>query len=266
MCNTNVKYGIDSSKRYKTIVWSCYHSSIELINICKIYLDNQYGKKVYIAKTPSYIINNNLWIPYIAGLIDSDGTIKQNNTIQLDMCAKSIMVDVCNYLSSNGITYHFRASKPTRANESVCYRITINCNNIEFIKLLSTYMVHERKKSKLINNIYRPFSLKKYLSKSEADDILLKFSEQKYLNNHLNKQNMNACINLLRKDKNIGIGSLNVFKEFGFINEQKYNEILQRVYIKNISIIKDINVVNLSLENNHNNIFIGNIGFVSIKI
>ena len=265
LTGSNAKYYKSTSKRYKSDVWLYCNVKTKLNEVVEKYLDGQIGKKVYSAKTPSFIKNNNLWIPYIAGLIDTDGTIKGENTIQLDMCAENIISDVCLFLNKYGITYHVKKNEPKRINEKPIYRILINSNEEQFIKNISKYMHHENKISKIINNAYRPFSHVKKLTNNEVFNIIENYKKQLYIKGDKDKKNnLSSCIILMKKENSVGIGSLNIFKEYNLLSDEKYNEINKRVIIKQISqdLISE-KYIDIEVEDN-NNFYAGEFGFVNI--
>ena len=78
-------------KAYKVDVWEYSNNHSNINGVIEKYFDNQTGRKTYSAKIPSFIVQNNLWIPFIAGLIDTDGTINDSNEISLELCANEIV-------------------------------------------------------------------------------------------------------------------------------------------------------------------------------
>ncbi len=257
--NSNILYKKSNIKYYKSVVWEYHNISKPLFEVCEKYLDNQIGKKVYNAKIPNFIINNNLWIPFISGLIDTDGWIKPSKSISIGICAKNIIDQLSSYLSSLGISYsvfkriYYNGYKPI-------YNLTIHASNLQFVNELKKYMVHEIKLSKLDNlDDYRFFSRKLYLTEKERVDIINNYG---LLSNKQN--NLVKLISLLKKDKNSGIGLLRELVNNNLINLEKYLEINQRIFIEKIELDKDSeNYIDLEVEDN-NNFYTGNFGMINI--
>jgi ribonucleoside-diphosphate reductase alpha chain len=259
------EYLISKSKRFKSKVWEVTFNNKDLFKIIEDYFDNQIGKKTYNGFVPSYIKDNNLYFPFIAGLIDSDGTIKGRNTLQLSMCMKTLIEDIALFLNKNGISYHISKKISKRLNEQPIYRLTINSSEIEFINNIKKYMYNLDKIEKLNKFNFKPYSYKKYLTSNERESILNNYKNIKLLNiTNLEKQNLRSIIVLLKKDKNIGIGSLNIFNKFGLLTNEKYFEINQRISIEKISQDKiSQKYIDIVVEDN-NNFYCGNFGFVVI--
>lgn len=257
-CNFNYKKS--TQKRYKTTVWESHNTSKKLVEVCEKYLDNQIGKKVYNAIVPSYIIKNNLWIPFIAGLIDTDGYIKEGGSLVLRICAKKVIDLVSIHLSSIGISYNVSIYEDKRKNCESIWILNIHSHEENFINDVKRYMKHNVKISKLESyNNKRPFSRKYYLTEGERNTIL-----KNYDNQNNKKGNLSAVKHLLKNDKNCGIGTLNEFLKNDLINEKKYYEILQRLYIVNIEQDNESEkYVDIEVEDN-NNFFAGNYGVINI--
>jgi ribonucleotide reductase alpha subunit len=268
LIDTNYDYKISTLKNYKSKVWEVSFCNKKLFNIIEKYFDNQIGKKTYNGFIPSFIKNNNLFIPFIAGLIDSDGYIRNGNKIQLSMCMKDLMEDISLFLNKYGIRHHFTKIIPKKLNEKAIYRIIIYCTEIEFINKIKKYMYNINKIKKLNEQINsnRPLSPKIYLTINEQKDIFDLYNE-KLINLKLNKieyENIRGVIRILKKYKTLGIAGLNRLKENDLLEEQKYNEILQRIYVKKINqdLISE-KYIDIEVEDN-NNFYAGNFGFINI--
>lgn len=98
-CNTS----IDTNKQYKSLVWKYIQCNKNTKLIVEDYFDNCVGEKTYNGDVYSFIEKNNLWIPYLAGLIDGDGYIKESGTIELAMCMKKVIDKLSSLLESNNI-------------------------------------------------------------------------------------------------------------------------------------------------------------------
>ena len=259
LSGSKAKYKKNRSKRYKSDVWDYINVSNSLYNIAEEYLDNQIGKKVYAAKVPKIIFEKNLWIPFIAGLIDTDGYIKGNKTLCLRLCAKSVIDSISTYLSSIGVSYNVNIIYPKRSKLNLMYGITIHCSENIFTEEIKKYMKHDEKIQKLDIISNRPFSHKKYLNDFEYNEIIDKYKNIKDKND-----NLISIIRYFNKDKNVGVGSLNEFLKNDLIDRKKYEEINQRIFIKSISKDEDSeHYVDIEVEDN-NNFFAGNFGLINI--
>lgn len=141
-------------KRYKVDVWEYSNNHSNINGVIEKYFDNQIGRKVYSAKIPSFIVQNNLWIPFIAGLIDTDGTIKDSKGISLELCAKSIIDGVSSFLSSIGVSFNSFERIPKNTKHHKLYGIKIHCSEVNIINLIKSFMVNDDKieKLELLNN------------------------------------------------------------------------------------------------------------------
>ena len=141
-------------KAYKVDVWEYSNNHSNINDVIEKYFDNQTGRKTYSAKIPSFIVQNNLWIPFIAGLIDTDGTINDSNEISLELCAKSIIDGVSSFLSSIGVSFKSFERIPKNTKHHKLYGIKIHCSEVNIINLIKSFMVNDDKieKLELLNN------------------------------------------------------------------------------------------------------------------
>ena len=274
LTESKAKYKKSTRKNYKTQCWEYSNNKNSLFEIVSKYIDNMIGKKTYTAHVPSFIKENNLWIPFISGLIDSDGYIRDYGTIDISMCTKELINSIGSFLSVYGISYHCSIRTPKKKNEKKLYRIQIHSNK-EVLNLFSKYMVHDKKIKKINNAICREFSHKKFLSTIERENILEKYKEILYPTNRYSnikltvkektgRNNLSSIVTLLKKNKNIGIGALNTFLRYDIISKEKYREILQRIFV--VKVEKDYEskeYIDIEVEDN-NNFYAGNFGLINI--
>ncbi len=273
LTGSKAQYRVSSRKFYKTKCWEYSNNKKSLNGVVNKYLDGMVGQKVYTVKVPEFIKKNNLWIPFISGLIDADGYIRDYGTIDIAVCSQSLIDEISSFLSIYGISYYSSIRYSKRKNEKPIYRIQIHSNR-KILNIFKKYMIHDIKKDKIDKAICREFSHKKYLSIGERESILKNYKKILYPNRYSDKKltvlevgsrnNLSAIIGLLKKDKNIGIGALNTFLNYDLISQEKYNEISQRVFVKKIN--KDIDsskYIDIEVEGN-NNFYAGNFGMVNI--
>jgi hypothetical protein len=140
---------LSKRKDYKSKVWEYYSTLNENENIVDKYFDNQIGNKTYNSYIPSFIKNNNTWIPFLAGLIDADGTMKDNKTIVISLANKNLIDEITSYISSLGLIYHTNQYKhKKRPNESISYRLSIKYNK-DFYNKIEKFIIHKEKKRKI---------------------------------------------------------------------------------------------------------------------
>jgi ribonucleoside-diphosphate reductase alpha chain len=274
LTGSKAQYKISTRKDYKTKCWEYTNNKKSLDGVVNKYFDGMVGQKVYTVKVSEFIKENNLWIPFISGLIDADGHIRDYGTIDIAVCSQSLIDEISSFLSACGISYHSSVRYPKRKNEKSIYRIQIHSNR-KVIDIFAKYMTHNVKKEKIRNAICREFSHKKFLSTDEKQNIIKKYEEILYPTNRYSdtkltviergaRNNLSSIIGLLKKDKNVGIGALNSFLNFNLISQAKHDEILQRIFVKKIE--KDIEskkYIDIEVEGN-NNFYAGNFGMINI--
>jgi len=263
LTNSNCNVNLDNKKYYKDTVWIYTQKNNSVYQIVEKYLDDKYGKKVYNGDVYSFIENNNLWIPYLAGLIDTDGHIKKNGTIDINICMSKVIDKLSCMLSANNIDLHFNEKISKRNNEKIGYRLTIYRRNNIIDKLIK-YIQHDDKKNLLLNTCngyaHKNFSMTYYITDNEYIEIINKYQVIKNKSNNLIKN-----ISLLKKKRKLGIGALIDLFNNNILTIDQYNNILKRIDI--IDIIKENNVklnyYDINVENNHN-YFAGNFGLINI--
>lgn len=250
-----LKYEVDSWRYIST-----KKSNKEFI---EKYFDNQIGDKTLTAFTPSFIKNNNLWIPYIAGLIDTDGFCLNSGRLELTLSNKNIIQDIAEWLSMNGEYFSVLYKQDNRSETfNDCYIIHIYTNT-RCYKDIVKYLVNDKRICDKTEFTNQSNSLP--LTEKEQQIVfdykassIKKFTDIKYYNQFLaNRKN-------LRKTQKFGISSLNLCKDINCFMEDEYNEIISRTNIKSIEFVKEKhNYIDIVVEDNQN-YYAGNFGFVNI--
>lgn len=227
------------------------------------YFDNQIGDKTLTAFTPSFIKNNNLWIPYIAGLIDTDGFCLNSGRLELTLSNKNIIQDIAEWLSMNGEYFSVLYKQDNRSETfNDCYIIHIHTNT-RCYKDIVKYLVNNKRicnKTEFTNqsNSLPLIEKEQQIVFDYKASNIKKITDIKYYNQFLaNRKN-------LRKTQKFGISSLNLCKAVNCFMEDKYNEIISRTNIKSIEFVKEKhNYIDIVVEDNQN-YYAGNFGFVNI--
>lgn len=259
-----LKEGGDGKSRFKSIVWSYRSSCNANKNIIDTYFDGQIGSKTYTWKVPSYILDNDLWIPFLAGLIDSDGFVRSSGAIDIDTCSIFATKQICEFLSSKGQSFALYEKQPIKKNENIQYRIMIHKEN-SICDLLISHLAHELKKEKIITKSSNLQSFKFKLLKEELD-----YLENLNLKNikFSNKKEYSLLItNLynLRKDSMCGVSMLNLLLKLNIFSKEKVCEIKSRIEIERVIIDNKskFNYIDIEVEGN-NNYYAGEFGFMNI--
>lgn len=244
---------------------SCRYISTKKSNkeFIEKYFDNQIGDKTLTAFTPSFIKNNNLWIPYIAGLIDTDGFCLNSGRLELTLSNKNIIQDIAEWLSMNGEYFSVLYKQDNRSETfNDCYIIHIHTNT-RCYKDIVKYLVNNKRicnKTEFTNqsNSLPLIEKEQQIVFNYKASNIKKITDIKYYNQFLaNRKN-------LRKTQKFGISSLNLCKDVNCFMEDKYNEIISRTNIKSIEFVKEKhNYIDIVVEDNQN-YYAGNFGFVNI--
>jgi hypothetical protein len=260
---TNVKYKLSTKKIYKSDVWEYSVCSKTVEGFVNLYFDGCFGNKTYTGNVYSTIIKNNLWIPYISGLIDSDGTIKQSGSITICMCMYNVIECLCNILSRHGIRYHVKHNLNVRKNEKPLYNLTIYLNET-ISKNICDHMGHESKIKKINSgNTNKFFSISLY---SVGKEIFERIIGAKFKTDNIDEYKNASAIKRLLKSRNglLGLGGLVLYKNLDIISDEEYFEIIRREPIKEISKITE-SAKFISLETESGNYYAGNFGLVNVK-
>lgn len=254
-CNYHLSYRTD----YQTDVWEYVNVSRKSDEVVERLFDGQVGSKTYNGYVPSIVREEDLWLPFLAGLIDSDGYIRTKGcTISIRLCAKSIVDELSVYLASRGVFITTSEIQPRRSNEAIQYGLSIHQDR-QLWRLLLNYMVHPSKRRLLEEASGREWSHAVDLSPSELVDVVEAY------NNLENKPNaLAACICLLRKHGRVGRGALNTFVGAGIMDEEKSRELLQRVRVANkLEDKTSERYIDIEVDAT-NNFYAGNCGLVNI--
>lgn len=257
--DSTANYHISSNKAYKTTVWEYSNANNGNRIINETYLNNQIGSKTYTGFIPQFIKDNNLWIQFIAGLADSNGTIK-NGSLVISLCAKSIIDELSSWLSANKIRIHVGTYQSKRENEQLTYKLTIN-NGQEILDHISQFMAHEDKKVKI--NVGSTQSYKYFMTEKEINKVT--DSYKKYYQHKVSGDNIVSIICQLKQDRNgCGISALKAFLNAKILSIYDYNKIICRVPVKEV--IQDTDSTkyyDIEVSEN-NNFFAGNYGLINI--
>ena len=221
------------------------------------YLDNQINSKTYTAKVPNFIKLNNLWIPFIAGLIDTDGFYNEGNgyTLEITTCAKPMMSEIIDYLYCINAKI-FVAVKPAKDNASEKYLIKFYPNT-EIYNEISKYLINPKRKP----NFDKIISKSPKVPATNEEYLLICSNNYKYKLSNTDK----SFRNRFKKDWLIGDNGINYLRNQELVNENKISEIQARVNQSSIKFDDEIKQVyyDISVEDN-NNYYAGNFGFVVI--
>lgn len=257
-------YKKSTRQAHKTDIWeyTCNENNL-MKDFADPYLDGLIGRKAYTVVPSKFIMGNNLWVPYLAGLIDTDGHVKKDGSIHLTSVSKNLISQLAEILSANGIRYNTFTKRTKRANESDNYALSIYNNERNFILQLSKYMVHDKKVYRLLNASDKCYSHTKTITDIEIEGVLKLYELQLFKRDH--DCNLSAAICFLRKNQKIGIGFLNTLVNHQLLSESKRTEILQRCKLKDIR--NDASVkykyIDINVEHNHN-YYAGNNGLINI--
>ena len=263
LTNKNINYKKSNWKNYKSDVWGFSSSNNKNKELIDKYFDGKTGSKVYTCNVPNFIKENDLWIPFLAGLIDADGHVRGDGTsIHISLASKNMIDDISSFLSSNGISYNYTETESYKknSNEVNSHRLTIHHSKFLW-KILSKHLIHDKKKYLLENASMREWSNKIQLTDSEVDNILNNYKKITYGGR---SNNLSAIISLLKKGKSLGKGGINELLNENLIDVEIKENILERILVEDIS--KDEyseNYIDLEVEDN-NNFFSGNFGLVNI--
>lgn len=252
-------------KNHKTQCWE-YTVSNRAIKpmIVDQYLDGEMGRKTYDGDVYSFIEKNNLWVPYLAGLIDADGNVKESGTIDLSICMKSVIDKLSSILSACGISCRIKTKVSSRPNESVAYRMTIHHSGT-FLDEVCKYMVDEKKVAAIaeMSETYREFSRSFPVSDDEFNEIIGNYENGKYDGQY--EANLVSIIRCFKRSRRIGIGGLKCFVNNRLIDADAATNISQRVEIESVEQETESGLVyvDIQVDGNHN-YYAGNFGMVCI--
>lgn len=260
---SNRNYNKSNRKNYRSDVWefSLKNSSTE--PFVKKYFDDTTGQKTYTWTIPSFIKNNDLMLPFLAGLIDSDGYITASGRIDINTCSERGAREICEFLASVGEPYSVSRKESKRPNEHVQWCIRIP-NYAKIYSDLKTIMKHEKKIARM-DSTRRSHSGSYFLTSDETSNMKNWFFNQFTRTEKRRYENLKSNKNNSIRNKKSGICSLKLFKESGYLSEKKYNEITSRRYVKTITEDNQIkrSYIDIEVEGN-NNYYAGEFGFINI--
>jgi len=261
---TILKEGSDGKSRFKSTVWSYRSSCNANKKIIDTYLDGEIGLKTYTWKVPNYILKNDLWIPFLAGLIDSDGHVRDSGAIDIDTCSFFATKQICEFLSSKGQSFSLYKRTPIKKNEHVAYRIMIHKEN-SICSLFIPYLAHELKKEKIISKNINLQSFKFKLSKEELDYLINLNYKKIQFSNKKEYSLFTANLYNIKKDGMCGSSTLNLFLKLKILSKEKVFEIKSRVKIEKVisDNVTKFNYIDIEVEGN-NNYYAGDFGFLNI--
>lgn len=260
---SNRNYNKSTKKNYRSDVWEFSLKNRSTEPFVKKYFDDTTGQKTYTWTIPSFIKNNDLMLPFLAGLIDSDGYITVSGRIDISTCSERGAREICEFLASVGEPHSVSRKESKRPNEHVQWCIRIP-NYAKIYSDLKTMMKHEKKIARM-DSTRRSHSGSYFLTSDETSNMknwsfnqFTRTEKRRYENLQSNKNNS-------IRNKKSGICSLKLFKESGYLSEKKYNEITSRRYVKTITEDNQIkrSYIDIEVEGN-NNYYAGEFGFINI--
>lgn len=261
--NSTINVRREKSPKYKSVVWQTSSTHRNNAVIFTNYLDNQINNKCKTWKVPNYVKNNNGWVPFLAGLVDSDGFITDDGNIDISICSKEAIEEIASYLSSIGQRYHTYTKVPSRKNESIIYRLYIHKSS-EIHQCIKEYVVHEQK-----------YAAMDSFEKCSSKLIALSDKELEYLNRYNYKPfykkdtkvyySLKTRLHQINQQSGVGLGTLQFLYKHGIYDYRKYSEIASRICCKNIVVDNKTkyNYIDITVEGNEN-YYAGEFGFVCI--
>lgn len=259
LTNSTSRVRAYGARRYASTVWQYSLANLRTNPLVQL-IDEQTGRKTYSAQTPAFIADD-LWIPYIAGLIDTDGYIRSEGTIELTIAAKNVIDDLCCWLSAKGIAYHVNTKYSKRDSESVLYRLKIHTSRCaDFAGRVLLFLKHPKKISALTSatTVHKPYSKTFPLTAKEIDRVNECYQQMKSPKDNTLQVNMS----LLRRSQRAGVGILNSLESHSIISTREKDCILQRTEVSKIDDDAESQVYYDIVVEDTNNYYAGNFGLV----
>lgn len=257
LSDSNVCVSDKISKKYSVPMWQVTSCCKNNIDIYEKYF-NYNGVKTFSATTPEYILKNKkYWLSYLAGLIDTDGHVKEGSTVEISLCAKNIIDDLAQMLNILGIRCHVSEKISKRENESVSYKIFINADN-RISEILKKYQKNDAKISAFRDTKKSSHGFP--IFETEFAKIMHAYTS---LDKSIKTNNLYNSLKYCAKHKKIGICLLDNLLDLNIISESEYFNFLNRTTISEI--IKD-NVEKQYIDikvKSVNNYFAGEFGFIN---
>lgn len=266
LTGNSANYHESYRKDYQTACWEFSSSAKANEDIAKEWLDNQVGSKTYSAFIPSSIDNDFKMWSFIAGLIDTDGTIKQDGQqIVVSICAKNVIDEVSAFLTSKGVSTHVNIRDNVRENEQTIFRLCIHYEPALWDGIANR-LNHDEKRNALRAYEGKPFSLRKPITQSEFDHILSKYSELKKGWKAPSHKLLAANVYYMKNASVRGVGKafMNQLVDLGFFSHDDASNIMSRVSVAEV--VQDTEskkYYDIEVENT-NNFYCGNFGLVVI--
>jgi ribonucleotide reductase alpha subunit len=255
---------------YQTTCWEFSSAVKANEDILNELIGNQVGSKTYSAFVPNSIDSDFKMWSFIAGLIDTDGTVKQDGQqIVIGICARKVIDQVAVFLQSKGISTHLIVRDDVRDNEHTIYQLCIHYD-MNLWDGLANRMAHDEKRNALrvylYENMTKQHSLRKPINQSEYEHILKHYDCLTKDWKNPNHKLLAANIYYMKKADVRGVGKtfLNQLVDFGVFSKDEADSIVSRVSV--IEVVQDTEskkYYDIEVENT-NNFYCGNGGLVLI--
>lgn len=177
-----------------TPVWDYTVSSYGATKASRL-IDEQTGKKCRTLKVPAWIASRPdlYFLPFLAGLIDTDGTVTQNNgSASISMTSDSFCDELKSTLGLFGVSCGVTKIKPRShvyfGNEIKCVGgCSLKISDSDFLVNVARYMVDGKKKKRIIEHATTSGQFDRYIVPNELRDSIdrasvgLDASEKRYL-------------------------------------------------------------------------------------
>ena len=253
----------------ETPVWEYVTSKIGYDDIVNNLLDNQINKKSKTIFIPKWIKENpeKYFIPFLAGLVDTDGYINKQRAAYISVGSKRIIKEIKEILQMFGVSsgygdykYDSRELNSNIIKGGTSYRIKIM--DYDFVSILEKFMVCEHKKERILSITKKVIgNFNKYYMTNELRNKITSKTNQI---NHLEKQKLG--IYHKRHDKEeVSKRSLDLYdKKFPELsNDISFCKTLRKINSIDRNINEDTTFYDFEVEDN-NNYLAGNRGFVVI--
>lgn len=255
---------------YQTTCWEFSSAVVGNEDILSELMDDQIGSKTYSAFIPNSIDSDYKMWSFISGLIDTDGTVKQDGQqIVIGICARQVIDKVAAFLQSKGVSTHLIVRDNVRENEQTIYTLCIHYD-MNLWDGLANRMSHDEKRNALrvylSEKMTKQHSLRKPITKDEYDHILRHYDCLTKDWKNPDHKLLAANIYYMKKADVRGVGKafLNQLVDFGIFSQDEANSIVSRVSV--VEVIQDTEskkYYDIEVENT-NNFYCGNFGLVVI--
>lgn len=256
---SNTKVVLNTSKRYQTEVWSYFSTNKNNSIFIEKYFDSQRNNKTLTAKIPSFIKENNLWIPFIAGLIDTDGFTIDGGKFEITLSNQNVISELTEWIKSINDLCNVKIRTDNRKetfNDS--YTLSIYSYS-KIYNLIAKYLVNKKR----IKEVGKQQSQNFALLNNEIDTVL------SFKMSNIKDKTMYDRIlgnrKHLKKTHRANLMSLQNYQQFNMFDNNEINSIISRTKLDKVFYDKSKKQVyyDISVEDN-NNYYAGNFGFVVI--